>query len=120
METKSSIFIVLGSLLVMAILSSIPNFVSAETKCYTSGEKYICISTFDVEPPNTVVTICDAGTNENCTFHWLDKVSVVTPEVEALINNAQVEQLDNQETSDSPKGGIDTKGGLGDRPLAPK
>lgn len=110
MKPSYVIFFATASLLFMVTVSSSTNFVSAETKCYTSGEKYICISTFDVEPPNTVVTICDAGTNDNCTHHWLDKVSTVTPEVETLINNAQVAQLDNQETTKDSKdvGGVNS------------
>lgn len=99
---------------------SFTNFVSAETNCYTFGQNYVCIFTADnVDPPAKALIWCDSK-GENCTITWASKDNVVTPEVKTLIDNAQVAQLDNQETSDSPKGGLDNKGGLGDTPLAPK
>jgi len=75
----------------MAVYSSSINFASAETNCYTSGEKYVCIFT-NVDPPAKAVALCDKD-GKNCSITWLDKVSVVTPEVKKAIKNAQTANL---------------------------
>jgi hypothetical protein len=93
MNAKFAIFLVIGTLVVMALYCSSTNFVSAETNCYTSGEKYVCIFTTDsVKPPAKAVVFCDKD-GKNCTVTWLSKVKVVTPEVNNAIKNAQIANL---------------------------
>jgi hypothetical protein len=61
---------------------------------YASGEKWVCIHTFDnVQPPVTAVTFCDKD-GSNCTAHWLDKkASVVSLEIKNTIDATVKEEM---------------------------
>jgi hypothetical protein len=109
MNAKFAMFILIGTLVVMALYCSSTNFVSAETRCYISGEKRVCITTIDqplptqsnrdILPTAKALVLCDKD-GTNCTVHWLDKVSVVTPEVKNAIKNAQIANLARDNVSD--------------------
>jgi len=125
MDLKYAIFIVIGTLVVVALFYSSTNFVSAETNCYTFGQNYVCIFT-SVDPPAKALIWCDEH-GQNCTVTWSSKDNVVTPEVKNAIKNAQIANPEMQGTnSDSHDGGIDNKGGIdkggidSNTPLAPK
>jgi len=120
MDLKYAIFIVIGTLVVIALCQSSTNFVSAETNCYTFGQNYVCIFT-SVDPPAKALIWCDEH-GQNCTVTWSSKDNVVTPEVKNAIKNAQIANPEMQGTnSDSHDGGIDNKGGIDSKtPLAPK
>jgi hypothetical protein len=91
MNSNFVIFIVIASILTMAVYSSSTNFVSAETNCYTFGENYVCIFTADsVQPPAKALIWCDKD-GKNCTITWASKANVVTPEVKNAVKNAQVQ-----------------------------
>lgn len=112
MNVKYAVFIVLGTLFVMAFYYPFAHFVSAETNCYTFGQNYVCIFTADnVDPPAKALIWCDQN-GQNCTITWASKDNAVTPEVKNLIDNAQaqVAQLDNQETTKDSKdvGGVNS------------
>ena len=111
METKSSIFIVLGSLLVIAILSSIPNFVSAYSyECFGRElDHYFCVVTHD--DGSTFVFEC---VNSNC--HPINKVTV-TPGLKAEID-ATVKELGPSNPNDSKDlGGMKTDKGITKSPI---
>src|SRR4029078_523471 len=80
--------IIIGTLSIVASYWLFANFVSAETNCYTSGEKYVCVFTSD-DPPAKAVIFCDKDGN-NCTVTWLDKETVVTPDVKNAIQKAEI------------------------------
>jgi len=88
MNAQFAIIIIIGTLLVIAFYSSSSNSVSAETNCYTSGEKWVCIFTSD-DPPAKAVVLCDQD-GKNCTVTWLDKETVVTPGVKDAIKKAEI------------------------------
>ena len=100
MDSKSTIFVAVGSLLVMAIFNSITNFVSAEINCYSSGEKYICIFTSD-DPPATAITFCNSD-GTNCKTTWLDKVPPLSPAYKAALRNLQLTPDNTDPTSKEP------------------
>jgi len=104
MNTKFAIFIVISTLVVMALYCSPTNFISAETNCYTIGEHYVCIFTSNaVQPPAKALVFCDKD-GKNCTVTWASKVNPVTPDVKNAITNAQTALLakSNVEGGNSP------------------
>lgn len=72
----------------MTLYSSSTHFVSAETSCYTSGEKYVCIFT-SVDPPAKAVVFCDKD-GKNCTVTWLSNEKPPTTDVNNAIKNSQI------------------------------
>jgi hypothetical protein len=93
MDGRFRIFIVVGTLAVMAFYCLSTNTASAETNCYTIGEHYVCIFTSNaVQPPAKALVFCDKD-GKNCTVTWASKVNPVTPEAKNAINSAQTALL---------------------------
>lgn len=118
MDSKSAIFVAVGSLLVMAIYSPIMNFVSAETvsHCFTIGERYICYYVFDVvKPPAIAVANCDSqGTN--CQITWVQQ-AVETPDVKDAIKNAQIANFGRELSPDVAENSADDTDPTSNEPL---
>ena len=87
------VFFIMGALFVIAFCCSSTNFVSAETNCYTSGERWVCVFT-STDPPAKAVVFCDTNGN-NCTVTWLDKVNVVPPGIKSTIDATVKEEMQN-------------------------
>lgn len=88
MDIKFAIFVVVGTLVVMALYSTSTNFVSAETNCYSSGEKYVCVFT-SFDPPAKAVVFCDKD-GKNCAVTWLSNEKPPTTDAKNAIKNAQI------------------------------
>ena len=99
MYRKYVVFVVIGALAAIIIYISSTNFVSAETSCYTSGEKWVCVFTSD-DPPTKAVVFCDKD-GKNCTVTWLSNEKPPTPDVKNAIKNAQIANLAGELSPDS-------------------
>lgn len=99
MYRKYALFVVIGAVAAIIFYISSTDFVSAETNCYTSGEKWVCIFTSD-DPPAKAVVFCDKD-GKNCTVTWLSNEKPPTSDVKNAIENAQVANLAGDLSPDS-------------------
>ena len=117
METKSSIFIVLGSLLVMAIFSSITNFVSAlKVECFGGSkiDHYFCVLTNDDGP----IIVSDCIRNEEGISECTSLNPKPTPPgIEQSLQNTVKEETQTNTDDSKDIGGMKTDKGITKSPL---
>ena len=89
MDTKSTIFITLGSFLFMAICSSSSNPVSAASECFGEGslDHVFCVTTLG-QPPNTVSHVfeCIKDKDGKWDCHGITK-KATPPGIDQVIQN---------------------------------
>ena len=121
MDSKSAIFVAVGSLLVMAIFSSIMNFVSAEvtSECFGAGSAttYYCVSTFTSgDYSHTWITEC----SKDKTGTW--DCQTVRPEpkppgIDQAIQNTINEVAPSNPNDSTDLGGMKTDKGITKSPI---
>ena len=118
MDSKSAIFIAVGSLLIMAIYSPIMNFVSAATsECFGRGQAiYYCVATAKL--PNgedyTILLECDS---EKVSCEKVERVQVTPPGLDQIIQNTINEVGPSNPYDSKDLGGIKTGKGITKSPI---
>jgi hypothetical protein len=116
MDPKYAIFIVLGSLLTMAIFSSITNYVSAASECFGRGlDTYFCIAT-EKHANGEGYTILLECSYHKGTCEKVEKV-VTPPGVEQLIENTVNDLAPTNPNDSKDLGGMKTDKGITKSPI---
>jgi hypothetical protein len=118
MESKSAIFVAVGSLLVMAIFSSITNFVSAETttECYggLNDGVYLCVHNRDGEI--SIMMCTDKGGSDGWNCEMLRPKAIPAGIDQAIANT--INEVGPSNPNDSKDlGGMQTDKGITKSPI---
>jgi hypothetical protein len=112
LDIRLGIFIVIASILTMAVYSSSTNFVSGATECFeaASSTYKICISTVtDTDgSEKTYVFECSADKNDNWHCGDLGKTRVTPPGLEDAIRKSMTSLGLGKSTTGSLNGGLVT------------
>ena len=121
MDSKCAIFVAVGSLLIMAIFSSIMNFVSAEvtSECFgrTGATTYYCVSTFTGGGTTlTWITECSQDKDGNWDCHALGP-KPKPPGIDQAIANTVNEVGPSNPNDSKDLGGMQTDKGITKSPI---
>ena len=123
-NTKFPIFIIIASILTMAIFSSITNFGSASTtECFGSAKDpaRFCAITYSIKEGDyidaTAYVLCTTDKDGHAQCEIV-KPTVPTPEIKQAIGNAVKELAPSSNTSDSKNlGGMQSDQGITKSPI---
>ena len=118
MDSKTVIFVAVGSLLVMAIFNSTTDFVSAASECFGRGsglDHIFCVTTVG-EPPEIYVFECVRNAEGNWDCHGITK-KATPPGVDQIIQNTIQEVGPSNPNDSKDLGGMKTDKGITKSPL---
>jgi len=118
MDSKSAIFIAVGSLLVMAIYSPIMNFVSAATsECFGFGQAiYYCVATAKLPNGEDYTILLECNT-EKVSCEKVERVQVTPPGLDQIIQNTINEVGPSNPNDSKDLGGMKTDKGITKSPV---
>ena len=118
MDSKSAIFIAVGSLLVMAIYSPIMNFVSAATsECFGFGQAiYYCVATAKLPNGEDYTILLECNT-EKVSCEKVERVQVTPPGLDQIIQDTVNEVGPSNPNDSKDLGGMKTDKGITKSPI---
>lgn len=123
-NTKLPIFIIIASILTMAIFSSITNFVSASTtECFGTGASpaRFCTTTWSKQNGDPIDAIDNFLCTKDKDGHWqceAVKPTVTTPDIKQAIGNTVKELAPSSNPNDSKNlGGMQSDQGITKSPI---